>query len=31
MVLLGIKFVNMTLVDARKLREYVYGDTQIAE
>ena len=30
-VLLGIKFVNMTLVDARKLREYVYGDTQIAE
>ena len=31
LVLLGIKFVNMTLVDARKLREYVYGDTQIAE
>jgi pSer/pThr/pTyr-binding forkhead associated (FHA) protein len=30
-LLLGIKFVNMTLTDARKLREYVYGDTQIAE
>jgi CRP-like cAMP-binding protein len=30
-VLLGIKFVNMTLVDARRLKDYVYGDPQIAE
>lgn len=30
-ILLGIKFINMTIVDAQKLRAYIYGDAHIEE
>jgi hypothetical protein len=29
MIVLGIQFINMPLVDLRKLTEYIYGDTHI--
>jgi hypothetical protein len=30
-LVLGIKFINFSLIDAKKLREYIYGDTHIEE
>jgi hypothetical protein len=31
MLVLGIKFINLSLIDLKKLREYMYGDTHIEE
>jgi CRP-like cAMP-binding protein len=31
MLVLGIKFINLPLIDLKKLREYIYGETHIDE
>jgi CRP-like cAMP-binding protein len=31
MLVLGIKFINLPLVDLKKLKEYMYGDTHLEE
>jgi len=31
MVVLGIKFINMPLIDLKKLKEYIYGDMHVDE
>jgi len=31
MIVLGIKFINIPLIDLKKLREYIFGDTHIEE